>query len=137
MILFVDDEFKRVQAYLEELQYHYEVHYEERADNAFHFFEQSATKITLIILDIMMPHSGRFDRNETDSGMKSGLVFYRRIRESAPDLPVIILTNYNRPEIEEEFRREANCWYLQKKHYSPRELVDIVRHCLDEIPVIG
>jgi len=135
MILFVDDEVKRMSSYKEELEHHYPISFQHRVEGALEFFEQHVEEIQLLILDIMMGHGKIFGRDESAIGRKTGVLFYRLIRQRAPDLPVIIFTNS--VEFEEEFRGEANCRYLRKKHYYPGELVEVVRDCLNDSPLIG
>jgi CheY-like chemotaxis protein len=131
MILLIDDEPRGISSYKEDLQLElepkYEVKYLKRVDDALRFFEEKAGQIDLIILDIMMPPGESFrDDKTTESGLRTGVSFYERVRKTAPKLPVIILTNVSDPRVLDRFNREANCWFLQKKDVLPFQLTETV-----------
>lgn len=74
----------------------------------------------------MMPHGVSFTSEETQMGLRTGLCFYDKIRQLRPDLHVIILTNVADEEVEDWFRREEYCSYMQKPETFPYELADEV-----------
>jgi DNA-binding response OmpR family regulator len=61
------------------------------ADEAYDTFSEQ--KFDLIILDIMMPHLGRYDVALTEEGLKTGYYVYKDIRSFYPDVPIIVMTN--------------------------------------------
>jgi CheY-like chemotaxis protein len=130
MILFVDDELRWVATYLEELQYSYEVYFEANVDDAFRSFEESKLEIDLLILDLMMDHGKLFGKEETELGLKTGILFYEKVRALAPELPIIILTNISDKKVAERFHREEKCWFMRKRDCLPHELPHVVRRVL-------
>lgn len=131
MILFVDDEKRYMNSYVEELKLSgYEVSFQGDVDSALRFFEENLNRINLLILDIMMPPGSSFKEVDTQLGLRTGIHFYERIREKAPNLPVMILTNVSDPRVEERFRKENKCWFLRKEDYFPFELAEEVKKVL-------
>jgi CheY-like chemotaxis protein len=125
-ILFIDDEKRRMDSFAMELQLSdNEVIFCHDVDTAWNYFVKNCEQIQLIILDIMMPYGNLFkeDSDSTEEGLRTGNLLYQKIRESTPDLPVVIFTNVSDDEVAEIFRTEKNCLYLQKKDYYPNEFV--------------
>ena len=130
MILIVDDERRYIDQYKLELVlcgYNDQVRLETNVDAALEFAEGNLAGIQLLILDIMMPSGQSFKGTNTDSGLRTGVQFYERIRKQAPTLPVIILTNVGDPELEARFERETYCWFMKKTNYYPHEFVEEVQ----------
>lgn len=131
MILFIDDERRYMATYVEELKdadYDVEVH--TNVDKAYAFFQERADEVELIILDIMMSPGTTFRDEDTEKGLRTGVPFYERVRERAPDLPVIILTNASDADLIEKFSGEDQCWYRQKKDFMPFEIAQEVKRIL-------
>jgi CheY-like chemotaxis protein len=101
MILFVDDDKRRMESYVQELKFSgYQVKFKSEIDDAFNFYENNREDIQLVILDVMMPVGENFsDQSAAENGLRTGICFYRKIREKQSNLPVIILTNVNRTEL--------------------------------------
>lgn len=135
MILFIDDEERRMDSYLQELEFHYRVSYKKQVDEAYEFFEQHHKDIELLILDIMMNPGKLFAKEQTERGLTTGLFLYRKIRTKAPDLPILIFTHKH--DIEKEFRNEPNCRFLRKQDYEPEQLVEAIDDFLNDFPTIG
>jgi DNA-binding NarL/FixJ family response regulator len=130
MILFVDDEQRRVAAFVAELEQCFDVRYIPEVDEALSFFEENLASVELLILDIMMPAGRVFRDVDTQYGLMTGVYFYDKIRERAPDMPVIIFTNVTNEQLSKRFNEESNCLFLKKKDYLPHELVTEVRGAL-------
>ena len=131
MILFIDDEKRTADTYIEDLEEEgFEVVFKMRVDDGVLFIEEHLSKIFLVILDIMMPPEIAFGHMDTEDGLRTGVVFYRKIRELAPELPVVILTNVSDDQVGKMFKSQRNCRFLQKKDYLPFQLVDEVREIL-------
>jgi len=127
-ILFVDDEIRWTTTYVEELQAEgYEVHQVTNVDNALQFFQKNRHYIALLILDLMMPPGSSFTNEETHIGMRTGVCFYDTIRQMAPKLYVIILTNVSDEKVKERFDQERYCTFLRKPETFPYELAEQVR----------
>lgn len=139
MILFIDDEptiMGPFREYLEQkmVPYHQQVVFHSNVDEALSFFENRVGEIDLVILDIMMPHGERFGSEKTNGGLKTGIAFYERIRELAPELPVIIFTNFYDEDIERKFRQDSKCRSLQKVDFLLEEFVAEVKQALSLPP---
>jgi DNA-binding NarL/FixJ family response regulator len=141
MILFVDDEPRYSQRYLEELRRAYVVEYMGDADLAAHFLSdpEEAAAVELLIIDLMMPHTRRFGEEETRCGLDTGLRLYERVRAQRPSLPVIVLTNVSEEAVIRRFNDEPNCRFRRKRDCLPTELVRLVGETLREsggLPVV-
>jgi two-component system C4-dicarboxylate transport response regulator DctD len=131
MIVMVDDEMRWMDSYKRELELSgYQVSFHRNVDGALTFLQQSAEQVDILILDIMMPAGSAFEDENTDSGLRTGMFFFERVREIAPDLPVMILTNVSDERQAERFDREKKCRFLRKEDYRPFELVEEVRDML-------
>lgn len=127
MILCLDDENRIGYNYFEELRLSgHEISFHMDVDSAFNFFNKNYSKIELIILDIMMPSGHIFRNEETEFGLRTGILFYEKVRQKTEDLPVIFLTNVKDEQIVESFINQQNCFYFIKENYLPSELVDEV-----------
>lgn len=125
MILLVDDELRRMQIYIEELaQSGYESSLQTEVDSGFKFFEENQEKIDLLILDLMMPPGESFELEKTNAGLRTGYFFYKRVRQKAPHLPIIIFTNVADGELLSFFGQDRDCWFFQKLDFLPFELVE-------------
>jgi CheY-like chemotaxis protein len=81
MILFVDDETRRMKSYVQELQLlDYDVNFESNIDDALIFFESNHKQIELVVLDVMMPTGNSFSEDRSDYGLRTGICFHERIR---------------------------------------------------------
>jgi CheY-like chemotaxis protein len=131
MILFVDDERREMESYVEELRLSdYQVKFINKVDEAIEFFAENQSRLCLIILDIMMPTNGLFKDIDTEFGLRTGVHLYRKFREKATTLPVIILTNVSDDRVAKYFQQEANCTFLSKEDILPYELTENVRSIL-------
>ncbi len=128
MILFIDDENRYSQNYIEEIKLSgYEVSYHSNIDGAISFFDKKFKIIKLLILDIMMPPGKSFTLEKAEQGLRTGILVYEKVRSKAPLLPVIILTNVTDEKVNEQFLREKNCFYFLKENYLPSELVKEIK----------
>lgn len=126
-ILFVDDEKRWVTPYMDELRsLGFDVHYEATVDGAMGFLSNNGDQISLLILDIMMPHGKILRPEATQDGLRTGVHFYEQVRERMPDLPVIILTNVSDEDVRKTFERQAHCLFIRKPECLPYELLEKV-----------
>lgn len=132
MILIVDDEPRQVDSYLQELKFsRFEVELKEDVDEALDFVRQRRHEIELLILDIIMPPGG-LGPEDTRQGLRSGLVFFDRVRGLVPDLPVLVLTNVSDRRAADHFRGRERVRLLLKEDWLPFELVEEVIDFLSE-----
>jgi len=73
----------------------------------------SNAKPDFIFMDIQLPGD-------------NGLVLTRKIRESYPDMTVIILTNHDLPEYREVANQNGAEYFLSKAATKPSEIVELV-----------
>lgn len=129
MILFVDDEPEYIENYQTALEEsNFDVEAIPDVDEALEFVKENSKKIDGIVLDIMMSFGQGFDEKETERGTRTGVVFYKRIRETLPQTPVFVLTNVSDPKVEDFFETEENCYYYFKR--KPFEFAKFVRNKL-------
>jgi CheY-like chemotaxis protein len=133
MIIFVDDDKRYIESYIEELRdIEYEVKHECDVDNAFKYLLEKYQKkeIDLLILDMMMPPGEQFEDSD-DDGRRTGISLIHKLekRLGKIDFPLIIFTNVNIDSID----RKYQSYVLQKEHYTSREFADEIRNILDQI----
>lgn len=144
MILYIDDEPRYIESFVQELGYEFgedNIIFEPNTDKALDFFINNSQEIKVIILDNMMPTGKAFKDKPTKEGILTGIFFYERIRISQPDLPIIIFTNtskeyicsdlddetyriFRQIEIDENIKKAL---FLQKENYFPFELVEKIK----------
>jgi CheY-like chemotaxis protein len=151
MILFVDDEPRYISSFVEELELEFgkdKINCSKDVDEALDFFNHNSNEIKIIILDEMMPPGKTFKNGLTQTGLRTGLFFYKHIRQNFPDLPIIIFTNipddytfsdsanhFEIGEISKKFKEDIDnrkALYLQKEDLFPYELAAIVRKILEQ-----
>ncbi|MFN8472515.1 MAG: response regulator [Anaerolineae bacterium] len=131
MILLVDDERGRMASHVMQLEMSgYQVKSIATVDDALAYLEAHGGEIQLLILDIMMASGNSFTRSETMDGLRTGLEFYKRVRQQMPDLPVVVFTNVTHETVVRSLRQEKNCRVLLKPNYLPSEFRDEVRAIL-------
>ena len=122
MILMLDDERRIMSSYVEDLKLSgLDVEFSDDPEAALELLEGDATKVDLLILDLMMPPGERFEKVDTERGLRTGVRVYEAVRAMAPHLPVVILTNVSDPKIERRFRAEKNCSFFRKEQVLPFE----------------
>ena len=131
MILFVDDEKRRMDNYERELVASgLEVSFQSDVDEAIRVYEESGDRLELVILDIMMSPGLSFKDVDTEAGLRTGIRFYEKIRQKTPELPVMILTNVVDERLPKRFHPDAYCHVFRKEDYLPFELVEEVNNIL-------
>jgi len=90
----------------------------ENGNQAVTMFEQNASNIDLLLLDVVMPELG-------------GREAYDRIRETNSDLPVLFISGYSENAIHNAFVLEEGM-HLIKKPFERNELLWKIRSLLDE-----
>ena len=127
MILFVDDEPFYVRSYVEELRESgFEVVHQDEIAEAIKFCEAHLSRIAVVITDIMLVSRGVF-HVDTESDLRTGFAFYDWIRQRAPFLPIMILTNVASPDVDQKVSTDPNCTVFRKSECLPDELAAHVR----------
>ena len=133
MILFIEDDKRWAEVLVDELTLSgFKVAFFEEVDCALKFFNLNYARIELILLDIMMSWGTSFSNEETDDGLRTGVLVFERIRKIAPAVPLIILTNINKQELSQRFPVGNRCWLVHKSDFLPHELAEAVRNRLAE-----
>ena len=53
----------------------------------------------VMVLDVMMPPGTFLGLEETDHGLLTGVLFYKKVRERFPTLPIFVISNNRNPAI--------------------------------------
>jgi len=123
----IEDEPEYTISYKDELELSgYEVAFVRDVDAALDFLREHREEIELVILDIMMSPGRALADVDTQNGLRTGVHLFDLIRQEAPKLPILILTNVSDERVAAHFRRQENCRFLRKEDYLPFELVDEV-----------
>lgn len=130
-ILFIDDEERWTDAYVDELRTcGHNVVLKTNVGDALKFFEENCNQIVLLILDIMMSPGSEFTDIETQNGLRTGVRLYEKIREKRQKLYIIILTNVSDLNVQNIFNKEEHCFFYRKPSMFPYELEDQVKALL-------
>jgi CheY-like chemotaxis protein len=131
MIIFIDDEKRRMSSYAEELEFSLdrEVHFETDVDAALDFLNtQDPRAIELVILDVMMSPGKYFQNENTESGLKTGLLLYKKIRSQNKKVPIVIFTNASDAALTKDdvtlaktIETDQKCLLLRKEDFLPDE----------------
>lgn len=87
-------------------------------EDALRVFEENQEKVSLILLDVVMPKLNGHD-------------VYQRLRGHHPDVKTVFCTGYAPEAVESNFLSGENIRLIQKP-FSPRVLLCSVREALDE-----
>jgi CheY-like chemotaxis protein len=129
MILFVDDDKREMDSYVRELEWSgHTVEFKSKVDPALQFLDEN--QVELLILDIMMPSGEAFKDVNTDSGLDTGLHFYKKVRDKYPNLSIMIFTNRSDKAIENNFSKDARCRFFRKEKFLPFEFAEEVSNIL-------
>ena len=132
MILFVDDEKRRMSSYVDELEFsNYHVDFKSDIDSALAALEQKQDQIELLILDIMMPIGKNFSDIQNNNGLRTGVFFYRKIRQQNATLPIIIFTNVSDKNLARDIDQDSKTSFYQKENLCPFMLAEKVKEMLD------
>jgi len=131
MILIIDDQVREMNSYTLELELSgYEVLCKSSVDEAWLYFENNSNHIELCIIDLMMPSGSIFKDTDTQKGLRTGISFYRKVREISTECAIIIFTKFSEMSASKGFEHDKKCLYLGKEGYLPFELVEVVRKFL-------
>lgn len=119
MILFIDDEERRMKSYVQELEFsNYNVEFKPDVDSALECLENPKEEIELIILDIMMPTGKKFFNNsQAEKGLRSGICLYQEIRKQKPMLPIVIFTNVYDKKLLQDIDKDDRTSFCEKGNF--------------------
>jgi CheY-like chemotaxis protein len=127
MILIIDDERYRMSMMKKNLEgYGYDVTLIDSLEDATNFIHNNSGIIDVIILDIMMPWNSLFNKDDAEFGLVSGYLFYKDIirKTYGYNIPVIVYTAINKPNVLNELTKEKNCKVLLK----PDRISNIIKY---------
>jgi len=126
-ILFVDDESREMDSFrLELVMTGHEVAFKTKTDDAWKYFEENLAGIDMLILDIMMPSGSLLNDEDTENGLRTGILFFQKLREKEPRMPVVILTNVSDKSVADWFNDQPRCVFLRKEDVFPFQLAEKV-----------
>lgn len=127
MILFIDDEPRIVEPYIEAIsEKGFEVRVLTSVTEVDAFLEAREHIPKCIILDIMFPGEGDFSRTLTSDGLTTGMPLFASLRSYFPDVPVIIFTNASSISVKKFFQSQEKCSFYYKTDLLPCELANLV-----------
>lgn len=135
-ILLIDDDVLPMAFYITALrQKGYEVEQCSTPDSALDFLKKRADSVKAIVLDIMMPPGQVFKNENTDDGLKTGLLLYNNLAHAYPMLPIVILTNLMNEDVITQLTKKGIS-VLQKLDYPPFHfatyLHEVIQTTLDQ-----
>jgi DNA-binding NarL/FixJ family response regulator len=96
------------------------------ADSAIRCAQTEKDRISVIILDIMIPPGERYRNIDTADGLKTGVFLYTDLRQMCPGTPIVVLTNVTDSETLNELRK-LGADVKRKADVLPSTLRQIVR----------
>ena len=122
MILFIDDEGRLMDSHRQHLEfkladYNKKLVYFSEVDAAMDFFAGHKNELELVILDVMMPPGHSFDK-DSNHGLKTGYLIFKKFREVLPDLPILFYTNSADEALAKKEQEDKHLKYLSKINYS-------------------
>lgn len=137
MILFIDDEPKKMESYVDEIEFsNYKVKFLSNIDEALDYWNNKHNNINLLILDIMMPASNLLNKSPAKDGLRTGIYFYKKVRKEYTEIPIVIFTNVPKHSdslINETLKKDTKVLFLQKEDYLPFQLVERIDEFLSTV----
>lgn len=132
-ILLIDDERLPMKYYSRAFEMNnFEVKQCLDPDSALEYINRKKPKLKAIILDIMMLPGKKYSSEDTNNGLKTGILLYKDLRVIYPDTPIIFLTNVSNPEISKlPSETAATLEIVQKIEFPPFELVELVEKMIN------
>jgi CheY-like chemotaxis protein len=111
----------------------YELEEVNATDEAIRRLSDPTSKFDLIILDIMMPPGTAFGPEETESGLRTGVLLADKLKDLRPKTPVLVLTNVADPDAVSRLQHKPNiARVLFKPDWVPFDVVPEVRTILGD-----
>ncbi len=132
MILFIDDEPRRIEAYVQAVT-------DKGLDT---LLLSSISEVTdflssplvpsCVILDVVFPADKALPLEMTSNGLASGMLLFASLRSHFPKSPVVVLTNSSSIAVKQFFDDQDNCWFHYKTELLPRELAEVVARVVND-----
>jgi CheY-like chemotaxis protein len=129
MILFVDDDHRRIEHFVRELANRgFQTQVISTVDEAMAFLKSPPASLEALVCDIMMPY-GSLDPDATRDGFRSGLILLDTALKAKADLPIVLLTNVTEEKLALPEDLGKYCLYVYKWD-GPRQFADRVQSFL-------
>jgi predicted nucleotide-binding protein len=122
-ILWVDDDvffMHKLVGYVRDAGYN--VLTAEGPDEALDIFQKYQAQISLVVLDVMMPHGQSFSPVESMGGYATGLALSRRILNEHPDIRILAFSVVTDQDIMEWFQKNTVGYILK-----PAKIAEVIR----------
>lgn len=130
MILFVDDNPRRIQHYVSEVaKCGFQTQVISNIDEAMAFLKAPPASLQALVCDIMLPH-GSLDPDATRDGFRSGLILLDMALKARAHLPIVLLTHVPEEELGLPEDLGKHCFYVYKYTNRPRQFADQVQSFL-------
>lgn len=127
LILFVDDEPRRVAPWVDALREAFgTVEFRGGVGAALSFLDEDPRPVDLLVWDMMMPTEAGMTDEQTAYGTRTGRVVHARFRQRHSEKPAILLTNARDDGLFAEVRRGLHDHAGRKRDLTPSKLVDLV-----------
>ena len=130
MIIWIDDDSRSLQAYVDELEdNNYKVSFTDSIDEFWDYLYDYDEDITCLIIDILMPTLGIKNRAKAKMGMRTGLALIDEIyaKKKFKNLPIIIFTISNDSKIY-SVAKKYGVNVLMKQATLPADLLDVINN---------
>jgi len=132
-VLFVDDDPYVSSSYVQLLEASgFDVFYARRVREAIRAARGS--KFAAVVIDIMMPPGGFFDRFESRGGYRTGVALAREMANLQPDAVLMALTNSRDADVQAWFGISDLYGYCYKGDVSPEEFPIILKNKILGVP---
>lgn len=102
-------------------------------ESALEVVQRHYTSFSLIIADLMMPQGLSLSLEETEGGLRTGVFLCDRLKEIAPKVPILILTQQHDQTILNMLQKRSNVLkIINKLDCTPYELSKIVAEIVEE-----
>ena len=128
-ILMIDDDRLPMEYYIRSLERNdFDVKYFTRPDDAFRYLDEEKPHLDSIILDIMLPPGEKYKDEQTDQGLRTGILLVKDFHGYADysNTPVIVLTNVRNPRTLAELPESDLLKIAFKPDYPPKKLVELL-----------
>lgn len=137
-VLFVEEDYASIRYYLSELKESgFHVNHVRNTDAAAEEISKSGTTYALIILDSAIPPGRIYANEQTEAGTTTGQFLFRDIQAKLPNLPILILTNFDSLDWIRDAQLKQNVRMHRKLDTLPRELVRAIKEMIKQASVSG
>jgi len=128
-ILIIDDDVLAVHYYVRHLSRSgFEVIHHRSADGVLELVQRWEPDV--IVLDVMLPPGVEYSLEETNRGLRTGVILSERVRRQYPTIKQVVLTNSRNAEAMSEMPADV---ILNKHDYPPSSLTSFLNGLCREL----